>query len=213
MTHSRSPLTRWQRIEKRSFDLMVAVGALGCLWPFLVVAWVVCAIDTRASGFFRQVRIGRNGDPFDVLKLRTMADRPGTSVTTTADSRITRSGAVLRALKVDELPQLWNVIRGEMSLVGPRPDVPGFADTLTGPDRVILSVRPGITGPASLTFRHEERLLVGVEDPESYNREVIWPAKVRVNREYVANWSFKGDLAYLWLTLASSGVGNKPEDS
>ena len=106
-----------------------------------------------------------------------------TTVTTTHDVRITRSGAWLRRLKIDELPQLVNVMRGEMSLVGPRPDVPGFADRLEGPDRVVLTVRPGITGPAALAYRHEEEILAGVADPERYNREVIWPDKVRINRD------------------------------
>ena len=103
----------------------------------------------------------------------------------------------MRRWKIDELPQLLNVIRGDMSLVGPRPDVPGFADRLSGADRVVLSVRPGITGPATLAFRDEERLLTTVADPELHNRTVLWPAKVALNREYVASWSVGGDVQYL----------------
>ncbi|MCB1054706.1 MAG: sugar transferase, partial [Acidobacteria bacterium] len=100
-----------------------------------------------------------------------------------------------------ELPQLWNVLVGQMSFVGPRPDVEGFADRLEGPDRVVLTLRPGITGPATLAFRREEELLAAQPDPETYNREVIWPEKVRLNREYVATWSFWRDLGYLWRTV------------
>ena len=112
------------------------------------------------------------------MKIRTMNSVGGTTVTTANDTRITRSGALMRRLKIDELPQLINVLRGEMSLVGPRPDVPGFADLLIGDDRVVLTVRPGITGPAAIEYRHEEEILARVADPEGYNRDVIWPDKV-----------------------------------
>jgi lipopolysaccharide/colanic/teichoic acid biosynthesis glycosyltransferase len=124
-----------------------------------------------------------------------------TSVTTAHDVRITPVGRFLRRAKLDELPQLINVLKGDMSFVGPRPDVPGFADALTGEDRVILSVRPGITGPATLRYRDEESLLAGAEHPEQYNREVLWPDKVRLNREYVRQWSFRGDMVYIWRTI------------
>ncbi|MGM0760450.1 MAG: sugar transferase, partial [Thermodesulfobacteriota bacterium] len=103
--------------------------------------------------------------------------------------------------KIDALPQLINALKGDMSFVGPRPDVPGYADLLEGEDRVILSVRPGITGPATLHYRDEEALLAEQDDPEAYNRDVIWPDKVRLNREYVENWSFRKDLQYIWQTV------------
>jgi lipopolysaccharide/colanic/teichoic acid biosynthesis glycosyltransferase len=130
-------------------------------------------------------------------------DGVDTTVTTRHDVRITRSGAWMRRLKIDELPQLVNVLRGEMSLVGPRPDVPGFADRLQGPDRVILTVRPGITGPAALAYRHEEAILAEVPDPETYNREVIWPDKVRINRAYVEHYRLRADLTWLVRTVRS----------
>ncbi len=124
-----------------------------------------------------------------------------TSVTTGADPRITCSGRFFRRTKIDELPQLINVLKGEMSFVGPRPDVPGFADSLQGDDRLILSVRPGITGPATLHFRDEEVLLAQQSDPERFNREVIYPEKVRLNRQYVENYRFIDDLKFIWQTI------------
>jgi len=124
-----------------------------------------------------------------------------TTVTTSGDPRITKSGHVFRSTKIDELPQLWNVLLGDMSFVGPRPDVPGFADRLNGKDKIILSVRPGITGPASLHFKNEEQLLAKQLDPEVYNRDVVWPRKVELNKEYVQNWSFTKDLNYIFKTV------------
>lgn len=192
-----------QRALKRSTDVVVATVALIATSPVMAVAWLAATVDTRQNGLFRQRRVGLGGTTFDVLKIRTMRGGGGTTVTAADDVRITRLGSVLRGLKIDELPQLINVIRGDMSLVGPRPDVPGFADALTGADRILLSVRPGITSPAALAFRHEERLLASVPDPEMYNRDVIWPEKVRINREYVENWSLRSDLRCLVGTVSS----------
>ncbi len=131
-------------------------------------------------------------------------------MTTLGDPRITPLGRRLRHWKVDELPQLFNVLVGQMSFVGPRPDVPGFADVLSGEERVILSVRPGITGPATLKYRDEELLLAAMEDPERYNREVIFPDKVRLNHDYVLHWSFTMDLVYLWRTIFPAPYREKP---
>jgi lipopolysaccharide/colanic/teichoic acid biosynthesis glycosyltransferase len=127
-----------------------------------------------------------------------------TTVTSADDPRITSLGRFFRRYKLDELPQLINVFFGQMSLVGPRPDVPGFADQLEGDDRIMLNVRPGITGPATLRFRDEEELLLGVENAEQYNREVIFPEKVRLNREYIENYSLRDDLRYIFVTLFGS---------
>jgi len=201
----RPGLTARQRATKRTFDVVVAGVAMVLLSPVLALCWVVARIDTRASGVFRQVRIGRDGRPFEVRKLRTMRPVRGltSTVTTADDRRITRSGAVMRSLKLDELPQLVNVLRGEMSLVGPRPDVPGFADELVGADRILLSVRPGITSPAAVAYRHEEQLLAQASDPEAYNREIIWPDKVRINRAYVEHYTFLADLRCLAATVST----------
>ena len=124
-----------------------------------------------------------------------------TTVTTAQDPRITMMGHFFRKTKIDELPQLINVLIGQMSFVGPRPDVPGFADLLKGDDRLILAVRPGITGPASLKYRHEEFMLKNEADPEGYNATVIFPDKVRINKEYVQNYRFIDDIKYIVQTL------------
>ncbi len=194
-------MTRGQRIQKRSFDLAAAVAGLAVFWPLIAVCWVLARRDTGASGFFRQTRIGQGARRFRIVKLRTMRDGPGGSVTAAGDPRITKLGARLRRWKLDELPQLWNVLLGLMSLVGPRPDVPGYLDRLEGEDRALWALRPGITGPATLHFRHEEALLAAQPDPEAYNRDVIWPEKLRLNRAYLANWSFVGDVRYILCTV------------
>jgi lipopolysaccharide/colanic/teichoic acid biosynthesis glycosyltransferase len=139
-----------------------------------------------------------------VYKFRTMVDNAeelGSTVTTVDDPRITRVGNFLRRFKLDELPQLINVFVGDMSFVGPRPDVVGFADRLKGEDRIILNVRPGITGPATLKYRDEEKILARQEDPDKYNEEVIFPDKVRINREYVKNYGFWKDIGYIIETI------------
>ena len=179
---------------KRSLDFLVALGSLIVLWPIILIAMAVAAVDTRTNGLFRQERVGKGGQLFKVCKLRTMKPVGGTTVTTVNDVRITKSGAILRRLKLDELPQFWNVLMGEMSLVGPRPDVPGYMDALTGEDRRLLELRPGITGPATLKYRDEELLLAEQDDPQAYNDTVIWPDKVKINLDYMDNWSFWTDL-------------------
>ncbi len=196
-------LNAGQAALKRGFDLSGAAVGLALTWWLILLAWAAATIDTRRNGFFVQERVGRHGRPFRVVKIRTMQEVLGldTTVTRSGDARITRLGAFFRRFKVDELPQLWNVLVGDMSFVGPRPDVPGFADRLEGEDRVMLSIRPGITGPATLKYRDEESLLAGVDDPERYNREVIWPDKVRINRDYIRDWRLRDDLKYIWWTV------------
>jgi len=195
-------MSRRDRILKRGFDLVSALLGLALLWPVIGICWLLARIDTGASGFYVQPRLGRGAQAFNLIKLRTMRPGGGTSTVTAAmDPRITPIGARLRRLKLDELPQLWNVLRGDMSLVGPRPDVPGFLDRLEGADRAIWALRPGITGPATLKFRNEEALLAAQPDPEHYNETVIWPEKVRLNLDYLQNWSFRGDLMLIWQTI------------
>ncbi len=192
-----------QRLAKRSVDFLGAViGLILTVW-IILPAWVLASIDTRKSGFFTQDRVGKDGRIFRVIKVRTMREVSGmdTTVTTGTDQRISRLGSFWRKSNIDELPQLINVLKGDMSFVGPRPDVPGYADLLEGKDRVVLSVRPGITGPATLKYRNEEDLLANKDDPEAYNLNVIWPDKVRLNREYVQNWSLWKDLKYIWQTV------------
>lgn len=196
-------LTFRQRWMKRAFDLALSGPASVVFFPVMVVAWLVATITTGRNGLFRQDRIGLDGEPFEVLKIRTMRSTGGSTVTTASDARITRAGAWMRRAKVDELPQLVNVLRGDMSLVGPRPDVAGYADLLEGQDRIVLTVRPGITSPAAVVFRHEELLLARAEDAEAYNRDVLWPAKVQINREYVENWTLGADIRCLAATVRS----------
>lgn len=201
--HKANPGAMVHAFVKRAFDITLAAIGLLAAAPFIALGWLAAAIETRRNGFFTQERVGRHGRIFRIVKLRTMRDDACALGTVTAadDPRITRTGAVLRRTKVDELPQLWNVLVGDMSFVGPRPDVPGYADRLEGEDRIILSVRPGITGPATVKYRNEEELLSRQPDAQRYNREVIWPDKVRINKEYVRTRSFRNDLKYLFRTV------------
>jgi lipopolysaccharide/colanic/teichoic acid biosynthesis glycosyltransferase len=199
-----SPWTMRQRLAKRSLDLLVSVPLCVLSSPVVALAIVAARVDTGQSGIFAQRRVGRHGRLFTLYKIRTMRHDGHSTVTTSTDSRVTTLGRWLRTTKIDELPQLVNVIRGDMSLVGPRPDVPGFADLLVGEARIVLAVPPGITGPASLQYRDEERLLSSVADPEAYNQEVVYPAKVRINMDYVRCQSVATDLRCLCRTLAST---------
>jgi len=191
-------------IMKRLFDFFISFVGLIVISPILMVTALLIMATTGNPIFYRQDRVGLRGKTFKLYKFRTMvvdADKMGTSVTTKSDVRITSLGRFLRRFKLDELPQLINVLKGDMSFVGPRPDVPGFADKLKEDDRIILTVRPGITGPATLKYRNEEALLAAQADPDKYNAEVIYPDKVRLNREYVKNQSFLGDMKYLLMTV------------
>ncbi len=198
-------LSFFNQFIKRSFDFVVAAIGLILTGWIIIPAYIGASIDMRESGFFTQTRIGKNGRPFTVIKIRTMRYIPSidTTVTTTHDPRITSLGRFFRKTKIDELPQLVNVFLGHMSFVGPRPDVPGFADKLSGDDRIILFIRPGITGPATLKYKNEEEILARQADPERYNREVIFSDKVRLNREYVENYSFWKDIQYIFQTIIS----------
>lgn len=185
---------------------MALWGILFCLPIFVVLAILVKCSD-GGDVFFSQKRVGKNGNLFVIHKFRTMTvDAKGSSVTVLGEDRITRLGAILRRCKLDELPQLWDVLIGNMSIVGPRPDVPGYADKLVGEDREILSLRPGITGPASLKYRDEEELLASVSDPITYNDEVIYPDKVRINLYYVRHYSFWMDMKIILATLFNAKI-------
>ena len=202
--HQSSSLSVTQAFLKRSFDIFGAIAGLVLTGWIIIIAYVAASIDTRTNGFFRQERVGKHGCIFRVIKLRTMRPVQGidTTVTTRSDQRITLLGKFWRKTKIDELPQLINILLGQMSFVGPRPDVPGFADQLQGEDRIVLGVRPGITGPATLKYKNEEEILAVQENPERYNAEVIYPDKVRLNKEYIKNYSFIKDLKYIWQTIA-----------
>lgn len=185
------------------FDRLMALIGLLILWPILIVVAILIKINMPGGPvIFKQKRVGRNGKLFTMYKFRSMTiGHGGSSVSVAGESRITPLGAKLRHYKLDELPELWNVLIGDMSFVGPRPDVPGYADALTGDDREVLKLRPGITGPASLKYRDEEELLALQTDPKRYNDEVIFPDKVRINRYYLHHYSFIKDIQMIICTV------------
>lgn len=189
--------------KKRLFDLFFSFWGLLVFFPLILIAWLLASIDTKSNGFFVQKRVGRHGRLFNVYKIKTMKPILGitTTVTQKLDPRITKLGYFFRKTKIDELPQLWNVFVGDMSFVGPRPDVPGYADRLEGDEKAILEIRPGITGPATIKYRNEEALLAQQSDPEDYNMKVIWPDKVRINLDYIHNWSLVNDIKYILKTV------------
>ncbi len=185
------------------FDKVFSLLGLMILTPvFVVIVVLIRKKMPNGPVLFRQRRVGQNGVLFTIYKFRTMeANQSGSSVTVAGETRITPLGAVLRKYKLDELPELWNVFKGDMSFVGPRPDVPGYADKLEGADRDVLRLKPGITGPASLKYRKEEELLATVEYPQRYNDEVIFPDKTRLNLYYLNNYSFVKDIQMIFCTI------------
>ena len=188
---------------KRNFDALLSFSGLFMFGWLILFAFVIACIETRSFGFFIQKRVGLHGKTFRVIKIKTMkkVSNNSTTVTTSNDTRITKSGHLFRKLKIDELPQLFNVLKGDMSFVGPRPDVEGYADKLQGEDRIILTVRPGITGPATLYYRNEEEILAAQDDPEKYNSEVIYPHKTEMNKHYIKHYTFLKDLYYIFKTI------------
>lgn len=188
---------------KYCFDRLIALLGLLCLWPVLLIVAILIRINMPGGHvIFKQKRVGRNGKLFTMYKFRSMTvGHGGSSVSVAGESRITPLGAKLRRYKLDELPELWNVLIGDMSFVGPRPDVPGYADKLEGTDRDILKLRPGITGPASLKYRDEEELLANQSNPQKYNDEVIFPDKVMINKYYLHHYSFIKDIQMIFCTV------------
>lgn len=184
------------------FDRVMALIGLLFLWPVLLVVAILIKIKMPGDVLFVQERVGKDGKLFRCHKFRSMTtDHHGSSVSVAGEARITPLGARLRKYKLDELPELWDVLIGNMSFVGPRPDVPGYADKLQGEARVILTLRPGITGPATLKYRNEEELLAQVKNPQQYNDEVIYPDKVRLNRYYAEHYSFAIDIRMIFCTV------------
>ena len=190
------------------FDRIVAfVGLLFLWWLILVVALLVRIKMPGGPVFFLQKRVGKDGRLFTMVKFRTMTvNHGGSSISIAGENRITPLGAMLRKYKLDELPELWNVLCGDMSFVGPRPDVPGYADKLQGAEREVLKLRPGITGPATLKYRNEEELLAEVDNPQQYNDEVIYPDKVRLNLFYLHHYSFVMDIRMIFATVLGKKI-------
>ena len=191
-------------IIKYIFDRIFSLILLVVLSPVLLVLFIIHKIRMPKGSFlYWQVRIGKDGRQFKIFKIRTMmenSEAEGT-VTTINDERILPYGRWLRESKVDTFLELINILIGDMSFVGPRPDVPGYADKLEGDDRVILKMRPGLTGPASIKYRHEDKILAQQDNPLKYNDEVIWPDKVKINKEYYKNWSVCLDISIMWKTI------------
>jgi lipopolysaccharide/colanic/teichoic acid biosynthesis glycosyltransferase len=189
-------------VLKRSFDIIFSFLGLILLSPLLLLIALLIKVQMPGPVFFRQKRTGRFGKPFVLYKFRSMTVNIGGTITTVrGDSRITPLGAKLRKYKLDELPELWNVLKGDMSFVGPRPDMPEFTDRLKGEEKQILDLRPGITGPASLKYSNEEEMLAGVPDPQQYTDNVIWPDKVSINLDYYRDRSFFGDIRIILKTF------------
>ena len=175
------------------------------LSPVMLIIFIIHKVVMPDGSFlFKQERIGQHGKPFDIYKIRTMkasCDNKNMFVTTANDDRILPFGKWLRKTKLDEIVELVNVLKGDMSFVGPRPDVKGYADKLEGEDRKILELRPGITGPASLKYINEEEILAKADNPQQYNDEVIFPDKVKINLDYYYNRSFWGDIKIILNTI------------
>ena len=179
-------------MAKRIFDCLFAVTLLLLVSLPVFICWLLAAIDTTSNGLFIQKRIGQYGHPFYIYKLKTMHD-----------GKVTKIGTFLRKFKIDELPQLINILKGEMSVVGPRPDLPGYYDQLIGGDRNVLELRPGLTSLAAIKYRNEEELLAQQPDPDRYNDHIIFPDKVKMNLEYLEQRSFWYDVKIILLTLKS----------
>jgi lipopolysaccharide/colanic/teichoic acid biosynthesis glycosyltransferase len=194
----------------RLFDLFWSILGLAVLSPGLLAVALAIKLEDRGPVFYRQVRIGRDGRPFRIFKFRTMttgADRGGQLLTVGNDRRITRVGGWLRRCKVDELPQLINVVKGEMGLVGPRPEVPKYVELYTQDQARVLRMRPGITDAASIAYRHENDILQQCQDPERYYIDHILPDKIRINLEFPAGASVWSDFKII---LATLGLARPP---
>jgi len=197
---------RLQLILKRAMDVVISGGALLVLWPVLLIVALLIKIDDPGPVFYRQVRVGKDGKEFRIFKFRTMvvdADKKGLAITVGRDNRITRMGTLLRKTKLDELAQLLNVFLGDMSFVGPRPEVPKYVDMYTPYQRQVLLVRPGITDYASIAYRNENDLLAGSEDPERMYIDVIMPDKIELNMKYLREISPAADIRLIFGTIAA----------
>lgn len=195
-------------IAKYVFDRIMAFVGLVVLSPILLIVWLLIRVKMPdGPAVFAQKRVGKDGKLFTMYKFRSMSvHHSGSSVSVAGESRITPLGAKLRRYKMDELPELWNVLVGDMSFVGPRPDVPGYADKLEGNNRRVLQLRPGITGPASLKYRDEEMLLALQANPQEYNDHVIYPDKVRINLYYLDHYSFLADIKMIVATVLGKRI-------
>lgn len=191
-------------IIKRIFDFLASLLGIIILSPILLVVAIAIKIDSKGNILFMQKRIGKNGVPFYIYKFRTMvsdAEKIGKQITVGKDNRITKVGAFLRKYKIDELPQLFNVLKGDMSLVGPRPEVPKYVDLYTESEKRVLEVRPGITDLASLRYKDENDILGNVDNPEEYYINVIMKDKLKLNLEYIEKSNLIFDISLIFKTI------------
>lgn len=188
---------------KRLFDIIFSFVGIVFLFPVFIIVSILIKIDSSGPVFFIQERVGLNGKFFKIIKFRSMKTNHNNSLTVTLenDKRITRIGKKIRKYKIDEIPELINVFIGDMSLVGPRPDVPGYADLLEGESRNILKLRPGITSRASIKYADEEMILLNEDDPIAYNNNIIFPDKVKLNLNYYNNNNIWIDIKIIFATL------------
>lgn len=180
---------------KQVFDFVLAAILILFLMPVLIILFVIASLDTSSNGIFFQTRIGQYGKPFTIFKIKTIHEQKRTC---------SKVGQTLRKFKLDEFPQLFNILKGDMSFVGPRPDIEGYYDKLVGEDRKVLELKPGLTCEASIKYRDEEYLLNNQEDPLAYNDKVLFPNKVKMNLDYFENMSFKNDTKILFKTLITT---------
>jgi lipopolysaccharide/colanic/teichoic acid biosynthesis glycosyltransferase len=188
---------------KRVFDILATSFGLFFLSPIFILLSIVIKLTSKGTVFFIQERVGKDGVLFNMIKFRSMKmiQQSKSTISVKGDMRVTKVGSFLRRYKLDELPELWNVLVGDMSLVGPRPDVPGYADFLRGEDRNILKLKPGITGPASLKYANEEEILARQENPKEYNDKIIYPDKVRINLDYYYQSNLWIDIKIIFATI------------
>ena len=188
-------------MAKKIFDIFFALVGLIVFGVVILIFFIAVTISTGENGMFTQLRIGQYGRAFKIYKLKSMKNIKG-------QKQITSLGRFLRKYKIDELPQFYNILIGDMSFVGPRPDIAGYYDKLVGDDRELLKLKPGITGPASLKYAHEEVLLASIDNPLQYNDAVIYPDKIRINRNYQKHQSFWLDIKLIVYTV----LGKKPTE-
>lgn len=189
-------------LKKRIFDLFISTISLVIFIPLFLLLYLLIFILSGYPVIFKQIRFGQYGKSFTIYKFRTMVVSSDKNlISTSNDKRITKIGKVLRKFKLDEIPEIINIIKGDMSLVGPRPDMPEYLEKINEYDKVILNLKPGLTGPASLKYINEEEILSNVLDPRWYNDNVIFPDKLRINKLYIEQWSFFLDLKIIYHTL------------
>jgi lipopolysaccharide/colanic/teichoic acid biosynthesis glycosyltransferase len=197
-------MSLYRQFGKRVFDLVFAsIGLLVCA-PLLAICALLVRLSSSGPILFRQIRVGKDGRTFIILKFRTMvngAHRKGPGITTRTDARVTGTGKLLRRLKFDELPQLWNVVKGDMSLVGPRPEIPKYVELMSPEQRQVFGARPGITDLASLVYRNEEQILASAEDPMAFYEKNVLPRKIRLSLEGMRRSSFEYDMKLILMTI------------